>query len=109
MILFFAAGDESTFDRNPVSDMHRCRGCRDWGCFNASNGGQGTHHGILEPVGTLKTGYPCIQALSQGKEQGVYPRAATQASRGSSGAATCHAAPAPAAQPGAAPGPPRVP
>jgi hypothetical protein len=30
-------------------------------------------------VGTLKTGYPRIQALSQGKEQGVYPRAATQA------------------------------
>jgi hypothetical protein len=29
--------------------------------------------------------------------------------RGSSGAATCPTAPAPAAQPGAAPGPPRVP
>jgi hypothetical protein len=34
---------------------------------------------MLNTVGTLKTGYPCIQALSQGKEQGVYPRAATQA------------------------------
>jgi hypothetical protein len=30
-------------------------------------------------VGTLKTGYPRIQALSQGKELGVYPRASTQA------------------------------
>jgi hypothetical protein len=30
-------------------------------------------------VGTLKTGYPHIQALSQDKEQGVHPRAATQA------------------------------
>jgi hypothetical protein len=30
-------------------------------------------------IGTLKTGYPRIQALSQGKEQGVHPRAATQA------------------------------
>jgi hypothetical protein len=104
-------------------------------------------------VGTLKTGYPRIQALSQGKEQGVYPRAATQAvalglasllrwasalpcvlrlqlslpspgqlrghhmscgsssrcpARGSSGATMCPAALAPTAQPGAAPGPPRV-
>jgi hypothetical protein len=30
-------------------------------------------------VSTLKTGYPRIQALSQGKEQGIYPCAATQA------------------------------
>jgi hypothetical protein len=30
-------------------------------------------------VGTLKTGYPRIQALSQDKEQGVHPHAATQA------------------------------
>jgi hypothetical protein len=29
-----------------------------------------------ECVGTLKTGYPRIQALSQDKEQGVHPRAA---------------------------------
>jgi hypothetical protein len=28
-------------------------------------------------VGTLKTEYPCIQALSQDKEQGVHPHAAT--------------------------------
>jgi hypothetical protein len=28
-------------------------------------------------VGTLKTGYPCIQVLSQDKEQGVHPRTAT--------------------------------
>jgi hypothetical protein len=105
-------------------------------------------------IGTLKTGYPRIQALSQGKEQGVYTRAATQAvapglafllrwppgppcalrlqlplpspgqlrgrhvpcgsssrcpARGSSGAATCPAAPSPAARPGAGPGPSRVP
>jgi hypothetical protein len=30
-------------------------------------------------VDTLKTGYPHIQALSQDKEQGVHPRATTQA------------------------------
>jgi hypothetical protein len=28
--------------------IHRCRRCRDLGCFDASNGGQGTHHYILE-------------------------------------------------------------
>jgi hypothetical protein len=92
-----------------------------------------TFYSIL--VDTLKTGYPRIQALSQGKEQGVYPHAATQAvapglasllrwasghhvpycsssrcpTQGSSGATTCPAAPAPAAQPGAALGPPRMP
>jgi hypothetical protein len=49
-----------------------------------------------------------MQALSQGKQQCVYQRAAMQASRGSSGAATCPVAPAPAAQSGAAPRPPRV-
>jgi hypothetical protein len=99
-------------------------------------------------VGTLKTENPHIQALSQGKQQGMYPRAAIQAvapglasllrwasapprvlrlrlplpsprqlqgrhvscgsssrcpDRGSSGAATCPAAPAPVAQPGVAP------
>jgi hypothetical protein len=30
-------------------------------------------------VGTLKNRYPRIQALSEDKEQGVHPRAATQA------------------------------
>jgi hypothetical protein len=35
--------------------------------------------GLGATVGTLKTEYPRIQALCQGKEQGVYPRAATQA------------------------------
>jgi hypothetical protein len=30
-------------------------------------------------VGTLKTGNPHIQALSQGKEQGMHPHAATKA------------------------------
>jgi hypothetical protein len=30
-------------------------------------------------VGTLKIGYPCIQALSQDKEQNVHPHAAKQA------------------------------
>jgi hypothetical protein len=38
-------------------------------------------HIICEPsvgdVGTLKTGYPRIQALSQDKEQDVHPRAVT--------------------------------
>jgi hypothetical protein len=33
--------------------------------------------GWTESVGTLKIGYPCIQALSQDKEQGVHPRTAT--------------------------------
>jgi hypothetical protein len=110
-------------------------------------------HSVVVVVGTLKTGYLRIQALSQGKEQDVYPRAATQAvasghasllrwasapphvlrlqlrlpsprqlrgrhvscgsssrcpARGSSGAATCPAAPAPAAQPEVAPRPPRT-
>jgi hypothetical protein len=32
-----------------------------------------------DPVGTLKTGYPCIQALSQDNEQGVHQRTVTQA------------------------------
>jgi hypothetical protein len=50
MILFFAIGDESTYGRDPVSAIHHCRGCRDLGCFDTSNGGQGTHHHILEPV-----------------------------------------------------------
>jgi hypothetical protein len=47
-ILVFATGDESTYGRDPISVVHRCRGCRDWSCFDASNGGQGTHHHILE-------------------------------------------------------------
>jgi hypothetical protein len=32
---------------------------------------------LILSVDTLKTGYPRIQALSQDKEQGVHPRAAT--------------------------------
>jgi hypothetical protein len=32
---------------------------------------------VATHVDTLKTKYPCIQALSQDKEQGVHPRAAT--------------------------------
>jgi hypothetical protein len=35
--------------------------------------------GLGATIGTLKTGYPRIQALSQGKKQGVYTHAATQA------------------------------
>jgi hypothetical protein len=50
MILIFTAGDESTYGRNLVSAIHCCRGCRDWGYFDTSNGGQGTHHHILEPA-----------------------------------------------------------
>jgi hypothetical protein len=34
-------------------------------------------HNIREIVGTLKTRYSHIQALSQDKEQDVHPRAAT--------------------------------
>jgi hypothetical protein len=34
------------------------------------------NQGIIS-VGTLKTGYPHIQALSQDNEQGVHPHAAT--------------------------------
>jgi hypothetical protein len=33
--------------------------------------------GLGSSVGTLKTGYPRIQALSQDKEQGVHPCTAT--------------------------------
>jgi hypothetical protein len=33
--------------------------------------------GMGASIGILKTGYPRIQALSQDKEQGVHPRAAT--------------------------------
>jgi hypothetical protein len=33
--------------------------------------------GLVGTVSTLKTGYPRIQALSQDKEHGVHPRAAT--------------------------------
>jgi hypothetical protein len=29
------------------SAIHRCRGCRDWGCFDANGRGQGMHHYIL--------------------------------------------------------------
>jgi hypothetical protein len=48
-------------------------------------------------VGTLQTGYPYIQALSQGKERDVYPRVAT-----------CTAASDPAFLPRWAPAPSRV-
>jgi hypothetical protein len=47
-VLIFTTDDESTYDRDPVSAIHHCWGCRDWGYFDASNGGQGTHHHILE-------------------------------------------------------------
>jgi hypothetical protein len=43
-VLVFTAGDESTYDRDPVSVIHRCRGCHNWGYFDASNKGKGTHH-----------------------------------------------------------------
>jgi hypothetical protein len=49
-ILIFAASDESTYGRDPISVIHRCRGCCDWGCFDASNGGQETHHHLLVPM-----------------------------------------------------------
>jgi hypothetical protein len=64
---------------------------------------------VVGYVGTLKTGYPRIQALSQGKKQDVYPRATTQAvAPGLASLLRRALAPAPAEQPGAAPGPPRV-
>jgi hypothetical protein len=49
-IIVFAIGDESTYGRDFVSAIHSCRGCRDWGCFDASDGGHRTHHHILEPA-----------------------------------------------------------
>jgi hypothetical protein len=34
------AGDESTYGRDPISAIHRCRRCCDWGCFDTNNGGK---------------------------------------------------------------------
>jgi hypothetical protein len=47
-ILVFAANDECTYGWDPISGIHRCGVCHDWGCFDASNGGQGTHRHLLE-------------------------------------------------------------
>jgi hypothetical protein len=30
--------------------LHHRRGCHNWGCFDANNREQGTHHYILQPV-----------------------------------------------------------
>jgi hypothetical protein len=67
-------------------------------------------------VGTMRTGYPCVQALSQDKRQGracvlACPRAPAPASRLSAalGPSRVPVAPAPASQLRVAPGPPRVP
>jgi hypothetical protein len=49
-LLVFATGDESSYGRGPILALHRCRRYCDWGCFDASNGVQGTHHYILEPT-----------------------------------------------------------
>jgi hypothetical protein len=57
-------GDESTYGRDPVLAIPHCQRCRDWGYVDASNGGQGTHHHILEPhLIDAKTRYSFIEKL----------------------------------------------
>jgi hypothetical protein len=56
----------------------------------------------VETIGTLRTGYPHVQASSQDNGSRL-------SAVGSSGTATCPTAPAPASRLGAASGPPHVP
>jgi hypothetical protein len=49
-VLVFAGGNESTYGWDPISTIHCYRGCRNWGCFDASDRWQCAHHYVLKSV-----------------------------------------------------------
>jgi hypothetical protein len=78
---FWVGGVSEEHEREGEGEVKQARHDAHYACTGAEEQvcKQNCHGRLpdVTAVGTLKTGYPHIQALSQGNEQDVYPHAAT--------------------------------